>query len=467
MRRSAAQKRSPDIGTPPATGAWPAEPYLGMNFYTAAEAPLFGERDQEIEQCAALVGEFSTRLLVLQGKSGTGKSSFLRAGLIPKLEQQGSPFYFLRAEKGNAEPTFVRCTDDPVSRIHALLVSALENDPQLGRLPIGFRQAVGELLASAASDDRVDTAAAILKVLAVLSEGLPQTLVLIIDQSEEILTLQTSRDPNNRRKAFFYLLEELCLRSLDVRVIVALRTEFCGRFYDAFGINPSLRVTSDVRAGLEQFMLGALPREGIVAAILRPTLATPIEGYGVPREQYRFKYGEGVAEHIAEDLLSHCGDSSTLPVLQIACKALHNQVVIGKKCPKITIEHYKALGGVKGRVDAYIDDVLRGALQETGATSVSSRRPRSLAPGIGNIGRAARGECRNHPDSRGARHRQRGGPARAPRRHSKDLENTCQAQVAAFEIRHRRYKRGSPSVQPRSRCACCCVTQMGRGAAGP
>ena len=351
-----------------AADRWPPTPYKGLNFYTAADAPLFGEREAEVEGCAALIGQFTTRILLLHGRSGTGKSSFLRAGLIPRLERERPGFHVLRKDSGDkSDPTLIRCTDDPLGRIHHALTMALDADPLLNRLDAACRGKAEAALSAGIDRDRMEVADAVIEALTALTAGLSQTFVLAIDQSEEVLTLQSRRDQRNRRQAFFYLIEELCLRNLDIRTIVALRTEYYGQFCNSFRINPTLTVTATARAGLEQFMLHGLgDEERIAAAIRRPTLTEEIGSYGRPRDRYRFSYAPDVPKQIAHDLLEHCGESSTLPVLQIVCNDLYSQVVVKAGRDVITMDDYKALGRVHGQVDAYIDHTIRNVLEETG-----------------------------------------------------------------------------------------------------
>ena len=65
-------------------------PYRGLDFFRENEAPLFVEREKEIDECAQLLTGFGIKILLLQGTSGSGKSSFLRAGLVPRLKVVGS-----------------------------------------------------------------------------------------------------------------------------------------------------------------------------------------------------------------------------------------------------------------------------------------------------------------------------------------------------------------------------------------
>ena len=92
---------------------WPEEPYKGLNFFTSRDVLLFSQRDEDIEDCAALVDDFTTRVLILHGSSGSGKSSFIRAGLIPRLElaaEASCSLFFLRQASDTSEPLVARTT---------------------------------------------------------------------------------------------------------------------------------------------------------------------------------------------------------------------------------------------------------------------------------------------------------------------------------------------------------------------
>src|SRR5205085_9111613 len=64
---------------------WPRDPYKGLDYFSATDAPLFGQRETEINDMVALLCSFDTRAVLLHGGTGTGKSSFLRAGLCQRL----------------------------------------------------------------------------------------------------------------------------------------------------------------------------------------------------------------------------------------------------------------------------------------------------------------------------------------------------------------------------------------------
>ncbi len=63
----------------------PERPYPSLGYYDRDCRALFVGRDADTQRFAALLDDTHTRILVLHGESGVGKSSFLRAGVIPYL----------------------------------------------------------------------------------------------------------------------------------------------------------------------------------------------------------------------------------------------------------------------------------------------------------------------------------------------------------------------------------------------
>src|SRR5215471_10623007 len=64
-----------------------ARPYKFLDYYTERDTGLFFGREQEVEAiCSQIVAR---RSFILHGRSGVGKSSILRAGLMPRLKAQG------------------------------------------------------------------------------------------------------------------------------------------------------------------------------------------------------------------------------------------------------------------------------------------------------------------------------------------------------------------------------------------
>ena len=95
-------------GTTTAQGP-PPNPYKGLRAFDEADAPDFFGRADLVEQVLGrLAGtDPSSRLVLVVGGSGTGKSSVVRAGLLPRLRQgavDGSAAWFITTMLPGASP---------------------------------------------------------------------------------------------------------------------------------------------------------------------------------------------------------------------------------------------------------------------------------------------------------------------------------------------------------------------------
>src|SRR6185503_9397916 len=71
----------------PAVAPSVTRPYKFLDYYTERDASLFFGREQEVEAICSQI--LARRAFILHGRSGVGKSSILRAGLMPRLKAQG------------------------------------------------------------------------------------------------------------------------------------------------------------------------------------------------------------------------------------------------------------------------------------------------------------------------------------------------------------------------------------------
>lgn len=359
---------------------WPSSPYKGLNYYSAADLPLFGERDQDTRDCAELLALCETKVLLVQGRTGTGKSSFLRAGVLPFLTCQETGFCFLKSIQSPGEPLLVRCTDDPAMRLAEAIKAALENPVDFQGLDPKQSRELVDLLPIVRAPNRATLVDNLYKVLKKITSCISGTLILTIDQAEEVLTISSDPKDLEKKKSFFDLAERFCVEPIDVKFILCLRTEYYGQFAEWFKVDPTSRLSTQ-SYGLMQFMLhGFKDQQSLVKAIVRPTLKQEVKQFGLtldpPFDHYRFEYAERLPETIAADVFKHCGESGTLPVMQIVCNDLYNYVVKSEKQKDkekqkdryvISFTAYKLRGGVEGAMDRYIDDSIKGVLTKTKA----------------------------------------------------------------------------------------------------
>jgi NTE family protein len=335
---------------------WPPSPYKGLGFYTEADAPLFAGRDNDIVRCAAALAEWKTRLLLLHGSTGCGKSSFLRAGLIPHLETRSAGIAFARIGAADTPALFIRSTAEPVAKLAKALYDFAAREVILST-PSGPH--LLDLRNALPDPNETDSAAflrkygnkhdVLLQVLKDLSRLVPDTLVLIIDQGEEVLTADTAVTGEAWRNQFFELLSEFTEVQCDVKLLIALRTEYLGRF--ATRLRRGLR-----HPGVIEFFLDELNNNQIKEAVLRPTMTTEVGRLGAPFEHYRFSFADAVVDQIIEQLGRGAGGK--LSALQIVCTALFDLVSRREEPREITFDDFKTIGGVEGSIERFLDNEL-------------------------------------------------------------------------------------------------------------
>lgn len=345
------------MDTLPIAAHWPKHPYRGLDFYRETDAQLFRERSKDVEECAAILLGFGVKILILQGSSGSGKSSFLRAGLIPQLKRGERRNFFL-----SGKDTVIRCTCDPLPEIarslldkfdsHLVPDTAYRRDEWNGEVvtDAAVCEQLGQKLQLALSGPREQLAEILVEALVEICGDLPGKLILVLDQAEEVLTLTPGgRASNEAAVAFFRFLEDVYLRNIDMRLVVALRTEYYGRFRDELRISDDRLGKRPRSGGVEPYLLRPLREKNALLGIINaPTLARREDGASV----YNFAFERGLAEQIVDDLLETFPYASVTPALQVVCSSLHERLT--EKNRTITYAEYIRLGRINGITEDYL-----------------------------------------------------------------------------------------------------------------
>ena len=347
--------------TATSTYAWPPSPYKGFSYYTRNDVPLFAGRDEDILRCAHFLTNHSTRFMILYGSTGCGKSSFLRAGLLPFLESGESGFCFLKSHNDEKQrAVFVRSTDAPLCRLSESLYEfasqPLQVHSPLGIEHISLSSALDDVSNCTVFANIVGTSSEqMLLMLRKLEKLVPQTLVIVIDQAEEVLTLKPGPDGQDQRDRFFDFLMRFRKAKFDIKLLIAIRREWVAPFE-----NEIQKRTNELLT-IPRFQLNELTEPQIIEAIERPTSKEPFEKYGCPYDQYGFSYQEGLPRRIAQDLLAAHPRGGILPIMQIVCDRLYGVMDDKRKSGAeaiISAEDYSKLGGIEGQIEAYVSELL-------------------------------------------------------------------------------------------------------------
>ena len=312
--REAAAAEDPEPGP-----AWPGGPYLGLVPFEERDAQLFYGRDELADR---LVRRLAARLdgpgiLLVAGESGSGKSSLLRAGLLPRLaagvlgpgserwprrviRPAGSPLRELAmhlAEMAGA---------DPVSVYRSLSAAP-------GEAPMLAEQAARTATGRGADPGSGGPAGA----------GPAPRLVLVVDQFEELFTAGADGDVDAvEREAFVRALHAAATipagpcRLPPAVVVAAVRADYLGRLI-AF---PPLQAALD--AGL--FTVGPMSEAELRLAVTGPAaeagLAVEPAVVEAVIAELRGEGGAGLGSGLMEQQQRGIlpGDPANYGVLQVA-----------------------------------------------------------------------------------------------------------------------------------------------------
>ncbi|MDC0746417.1 nSTAND1 domain-containing NTPase [Polyangium mundeleinium] len=279
-------------------------PFTGLAAFQESDAPRFFGRDRDITVVRRRLR--SQQMVVVAGTSGAGKSSFVRAGLIPAVKRLGD----------RREAFVVRPGPRPLEALAHLLAQMSDENPN--ELVAALRLEPGLLGARLRARCR--------------HSGTRHWILLFVDQFEELYTLGA---PPEERAAFVACLEGVADdASSPLRLVLAIRSDFLDRTAE------DRRFSTEVSRGL--VFLPPIGRDG-----LREALVRPVEAAG-----HRFEDEDMITSMLA----SFERTRSPLPLLQFMAGKLWD--ARDRERRLLTRESYDGLGGIAGALSAHADAVL-------------------------------------------------------------------------------------------------------------
>ncbi len=314
--RGVAPGRGP--GAAPVVGECP---YPGLTAFEEQDAALFFGRDAEVGWLLDKLKprgdpagpQLGRRFLAVVGASGSGKSSLVRAGLIPALRKgrlPGSAAWPVAVVKPGAQP--LESLAVALGATEGLAAAAVPN-------PRAF------------IDEMAKDARALHLAVRTALFGRPESAraVVFVDQFEEVFTLCTN---DGQRAAFIDTLTYAALEPVGPTVVVlSMRSDFYGQC----AAHPQLvKALSDDR----QVLVGPMQREALREAIERPAA---LGGRALE---------PGLTELLLNDVERQPG---ALPLMQHALRLLWQQ----PSGPKLTVKAYEDLGRVDGALENHANAV--------------------------------------------------------------------------------------------------------------
>ena len=269
-------------------------PYKGLRAFEPEDSGLFFGREHEVQRALARLVE--VRFMAVIGASGSGKSSFVRAGLLSGLSAP---------------------SDDAAARSHVLLFSPGEHP--VDALACALSAQAGADSADALADElRVDARGLHMRVGDLPGHG---PVVIAVDQLEELFTL--CEDELERRCFIDALMAAWSQPTSRVIVVLALRADFYGR------VATYPRLAEAVLA--HQTLVGPMSTLDLRRAIERPAEATGLV------------LQAGLADTILEDV---AGEPGALPLLSHALL----ETWVRRQRLQLTVAGYRDAGGVRGAI---------------------------------------------------------------------------------------------------------------------
>ena len=240
------------LGTGNAPGAeTEVEPFFGLRAIDESRSHLFFGRQRETDDLIRRV--FELPIVLVSGDSGSGKSSLVRAGLVPKF--RGGALAALRGERPDDliwHVVVTRTRGRPWSELGDAVDEAAKG---LG-LSVSDRGALADWAMSGDPE----------KARRALRCGLPaeQTRVLlVVDQFEELFTAAAEED----RARFVRFLLDLANATDDrFKIVLTMRHDYvnlCNSFDD-------LRRQLDADGRRARFVLGRMTDEGLESIVTEP-----------------------------------------------------------------------------------------------------------------------------------------------------------------------------------------------------
>ena len=277
-------------------------PYPGFVAFEEKDAGVFFGRDQEITEYLdalnLLKAPARAQALVISGSSGSGKSSLLKAGLIPRLRQQ--PDWLII-------PPF----DPSREPIHALFSGVRAVGQATGadiNLPLKPPQTI-EVLTEYLQDS-----------FRAIEERANAWLLLPLDQAEVLLASSQKGGETDASRLLAAVGQLLATRTRKLVAVLTIRTEFM----------PALE-----RALPSEVRLNDRPLHAITA--LSETIEKPAARFGIEIE-------EGFTGRMVEDIRG----ADALPLLAYTLRELNEHYGDGNR---LTVAEYEKLGGVEGAIE--------------------------------------------------------------------------------------------------------------------
>jgi WD40 repeat protein/energy-coupling factor transporter ATP-binding protein EcfA2 len=346
----------------------PSNPFPGLRPFEFGESHLYFGRDGQTDELIRKLA--AKRFVAVVGTSGSGKSSLVRAGLLPDLFGG-----FMPSAGTRWRVALMRPTNDPLGNLARALCSTevfgseIEENARIQEAVTEATLRRGGLgLVEAVRQNRMAS---------------NESLLVVVDQFEELFRFaRVSASEQYRYEAAAFvklLLEAARQREQNVYVVLTMRSDFLGDCSIFWGLPEAINEG--------QYLVPRMTRDQRAEAVTGPVAVG----------------GGEMAQRLVNRLLNDTGDSpDMLPILQHALmRTWENWAADHAEGEPVDLRHYEAVGTMADALSRHADEAFNEladedeqgvtervfkALTEKGEDNREVRRPTVLAELCAQVG---------------------------------------------------------------------------------
>lgn len=286
-------------------------PFPGLRPFQAEESHLFFGRENYIDTIFSKLNSY--HFVSIVGNSGSGKSSLLRAGVIPRLKKQ--PNWIIAT---------MRPGKSPVEELHHTILEIIQQNPDRQR-SISDEEQLNILYNNQ------------LGLVQILRNNLPQgkQLLLVVDQFEELFRFHSEKE--DLAHQFVNLLHgAINQRDVNISVIITLRSDFIGECEQFIGLPEAINQG--------QFLIPRMKTEELQLSITGPIELS----------------GHRISPRLVQQLLKDVGSNpDQLPILQhVLMRTWEVWAEMNEPNAPIDLIHYEKTGKMAKALSNHAEEAM-------------------------------------------------------------------------------------------------------------
>lgn len=298
-------------------------PFPGIRSFEADEDVLFFGRESQIKELIPRL--YETRFLAITGSSGCGKSSLVRAGLLPSLFK-GKHVQNIK----EWDHQIFRPGNEPIFRLSEAIFNIAKSE-NINTAPFTKISDIQSILSRGNSS--------LSELIDLLQASLNKNILLVIDQFEELFRFQQVAEKENLKseadRFVQLLLEVTSKKECNCFIVITMRSDFLGDCTEFTGLPEAINKGHHLVVRMSKY-------EKELA------ITGPIE-----------VCGGKISKRLVNQLLHDVGDDpDQLPVMQHALMRTWDYWILNRIGDEpIDLAHYEAIGTMAEAISQHAEKI--------------------------------------------------------------------------------------------------------------